>query len=314
MDKPNINGFIKWIENNKDEKTVKYRKPRSEIYDKNKKRNLYIEEMTEDEIEEVGYGRWWRNYPIERRIYEKYINIEEKEIPEKYRKFMKKMKEILPQEYKITIKEYLEWIKSHKYEITGIHRRPRTTIIKNKKQLTLEEMTENEKIELKLGNWWNNNINERLIFEKYCYVKIEDVPKEYREIIEIIKSTSIFQKYIEWKENHFDKEAGKYKEPRMVITRDGVKIKLEDMTFEEKEESEIAYIWKFQSYERKMIKKYEEKEIYEIPEIYREMVEKFRKVDEYKQNEYNEIDEEIAKMQLNAISYINRREQDEEEK
>lgn len=108
------------------------------------------------------------------------------------------------------------------------------------------------------------------------------------------------------------------------------------MTFEEKEEAEIAYIWKNQSEERRIIKKYEEKEIYEIPEIYREIVEKFRKVDRNIKD--NEIDEEIAriksctqdyiarnsskieinreikKIQTNTQSYINRRKQDEEER
>lgn len=217
MDKPNINGFIKWIENNKDEETGEYRKPRNNIIING--RILKINEITEEKKEELKYGRWWADYPIERQIYEKYLNIEEEKIPEKYRKFIKKMKEILLAKNKITIEKYLEWIKNHKYEITGIHRKPRSTITRNGKQLKLKELTSEEKIEIELGKWWIIDIKERAIFEKYCYEKLENIPKENREMIEIIKSTSVFTKYIQWRKNHFDKETGEYKKPRLIITR-----------------------------------------------------------------------------------------------
>lgn len=237
-----------------------------------------------------------------------------------------------------TIKDYLEWIKNHKYEITGIHKIPRTTICRNGKVVKINELTESETIEVRLAKeiLESRNIEKVKIIEKYRYTKIEDVPKEYREMIEIIKSTSVFPMYIEWRKNHFDAETGEYKKPRMAIIRDGKRVRPEEMTFEEKKEAEIAYLWRNQSEERRIIKKYKEKDICEIPENYIEMIEEYRKVDENLQD--NEIDEEIAriqwctqdyiarnsskieinreikKIQANAKSYINKREQDEKER
>lgn len=336
MKKININDFIGWMENNKNQETGEYRIPRLNIIENGVR--LKIREMKEIEnIEECRYAAWW-SASKEKKIYEKYMNVKEEEIPEEYIEFIKKMKEIIPQKNKFTIKEYLEWIKNNKYEITEIHKKPRSVIYKNGKRLEIEEMTESQKIEFKLGQRFNKELGERIIFEKYIYAKIEDVPKKYREMIKIIKSTSVFPMYIEWRKTHFNEETGKYEEPRMVITRNGIKIKPEDMTFEEKKEVEIAYLWRNNPEERRIIKKYEEKEIYEIPEIYREIIEEYRRIDgnvKYKDNDIDEeiariklcaqdyinrnsskieINREIKKIQTNTQSYINRRKQDEEER
>lgn len=204
----------------------------------------------------------------------------------------------------IIVKEYLEWIENNKYEITGIHKIPRTRIIKDGKPLPKEELTTDEKQEVRIGKRFAENLKLINIVEQYACVKIENVPEKYREMIEIIKSASVFPMYMEWRKKHFDEKTQRYKKPRVVIFRNGKRIKPEEMTFEEKKEVEIAYIWRNQSIERRIIKTYKEKAIYEIPENYREMIEEYRRVDENLQN--NEIDEEIARIKSCTQDYINR--------
>lgn len=268
MDKLNINGFIKWIEDNKNEETGEYRRPRISI--KKEGKTLNSNEMTEKEKEECKWGRWWSENPIKTTI----------------------------------VKEYFEWIKNHRYEITGIHKIPRTRISKDGRPLSKEEMSTDEQEEVRIGKGFAGDLKLRSIIEEYAYVNIENVPKEYREMIEIIKSASAFSMYIEWRKNHFDEETQTYKKPRVVITRNGKRVKPEEMTFEEKEELEIVYIWRNQSEERRIINRYKGKSICEIPENYIKMIEEYRKIDENLQD--NEIDEEIARIKSCTQDYINR--------
>ena len=107
--------YLLWIKSHRNIKTGEYRKPRTYI----KKDNviLKMEELTIEEIEEVKYGRWWSKFPEERIIYEKNIDKQLEEIPEKERKIVEilriihsRLKPIMHADFK----QYVEWIEKHK--------------------------------------------------------------------------------------------------------------------------------------------------------------------------------------------------------
>ena len=188
-----IDKYIMWVEEHKDEKTNEFKYPRSHISNGQggfKK----LEERTDDEEAEREVGSWWNNRPVERDIVEKYIGIELDEIPEEEREIVRKLRKIGIGDkiVKTRFEQYIDWIKEHKDEKTGVYTYPKQ--IQDRK---VGEMNPEEYIEHSLAAWWTVNSLERKIFNQYkdCDEKeFEALSEDVKNIIEICRSVKIREK------------------------------------------------------------------------------------------------------------------------
>ena len=254
--------IIEWLENHEG------KMPRIRI--KKETKNLKREEMTKEEQYEVDLRSSW-NRSEERKILEKYKGIEIEEIPEEYREKIAILRGYgLGIKEKTIYEEIIEWLENHKGKM------PRGSIVRQGKYLTKkEEKTEEEHEEVILYSRWKNS-EERKILEEYKGRTIEEVPEEYREKIAILreyglglKEKTTYEEIIEWLENH------KGKMPRGSMTKQGKRLKREEMTEEEKEEANLYDRW-ITSEERKILEEYKGRKMEEVPQEYREKIAKLR--------------------------------------
>ena len=123
------------------------------------------------------YQRW--NRSKEKETLEEYAGRTIEEVPEKYRKFVSKMREYgYGLEKKKTLQEQMiEFI-----ENSNTNSLPKTAKEDNGKNKQAKKMTEEEKYETRLYEKWIRS-KERKILEKYAGREIEEVPEEYREFV-----------------------------------------------------------------------------------------------------------------------------------
>ena len=135
-------------------------------------------------------------------------------------------------------------------------------------------MTEEDKFQIDLYNWWLRDSQERCIIRKYKKYDLEDIPEEDREIVkkyrDVVETKIIekeqkkieqldelkFKAYIEWKKQHKIEHHIKYTEPRhIILNSEGKSKKIEEMTEEEKLEYVIGKWWYNKPLERKILEK-----------------------------------------------------------
>lgn len=105
-----------------------------------------------------------------------------------------------------------------------------------------------------------------------------------REIDEQLKTRTIhdtFSEYIEFYEKNKRK-------PRGHFSKDGKRLKADELTDEEKDEMHLYQRWRI-SEERKMLKKYKGKEVEEVPKEYRYKIRKLRELGLEEKTTYEEI-------------------------
>ncbi len=255
------NQIIRWLEEHEG------KMPRSGLGKNGKV--LVRSEMTEEEREETKlYTRWWRC--PEKKILEEYVEKPIEEVPEEYREKIKILRNYgLGLKIKSTYEEIIEWLEEYKGKM------PRSAIIRNGKQLSREEITEEEREEIKLyGRWYT--CPERKIIEEYVGRPIEEVPEEYREKIKILrnyglrlKMKSTYGEIIEWLEEHEGKM------PRSGLGKNGKVLVRSEMTEEERKETKLYARW-WKCPERKILDEYVGKPIGEVPEKYRDRIKVLR--------------------------------------
>lgn len=226
--------------------------------------------VTPEERAEINlYQRW--NNSAEFIAMKSYEGVKLEDVPEEYREKIAKLREY---GYGLTAYEtFVTWIEKHDGRI------PQTMFVRNGKKvgLTVKEMTKEEHDEKVAHDKWMVS-KERKVLEKYAGRPIEEVPEEYREKIAKLrsfglgaKSKTVYEKIIEWLENHDGKI------PRQIFSRNGKSVRLtkKEMTKEEIEEKNLRATWE-NCKEKKILDQYVGRPIEDVPEEYREKIAKLR--------------------------------------
>ena len=155
----------------------------------------------------------------------------------------------------------------------------RGAIGKNGEVLTREEMTKEQKKEVKLYANWHNS-KEYKILREYAGQPIGDVPEEYREKIATLRKyglepklkqeKTIYEQVIDFIEIHGRQMKGNFhKKGRKALT-------IEEMTEEQREEVNLYQRWR-RTKECKILQKYVGQPIENVPDEYREKIVTLRK-------------------------------------
>lgn len=227
-------------------------------------------ELTPEERAEVNlYQRW--NNSAEFTALKQYEGTQLEDIPEEYREKIAKLREF---GYGFTAYEsFINWLETHDGQM------PRTQFIRGNKRigLTVEQMTKEEHDEKRVYDRWRV-CKEAKILEEYAGRPIEEVPEEYRDKIEKLRSfglgqkeKSTYEKIIEWLDAHDGRM------PRQKFSRNGkiVRLSKKEMTPEECYERNLGAKW-YDCKEKKILDQYAGRPIEDVPEEYRAQIAKLR--------------------------------------
>ena len=243
--------------------------PRSQIRKDTKQ--LLREEMSQQEQYEVNlYYRWGRTE--EKKILEEYAGRPIEEVPKKYRGKISRLREFgLEEKQKTTYEKVINFLITHEGQMMKGYFSD-----ENKKALTREEMTQEQRYEVNLYYEWGRT-EEKKILEEYAGRSIEEVPEEYREKIAKLrdfglgkKSKTTYEEVITWLETHDGKMM------TSIFKKNGKKLKREEMTQEQRYEVGLYDKWR-NAREKKILDKYAGKSIEEVSEGYREKIAMLRK-------------------------------------
>ena len=226
-------------------------------------------EITEEQRKEVSlYDRW--RYSKEKRILEEYAGKPIEKVPEEYREKIAKLRSYgLGEEEKTIYEEVIRFLETHNGQLM------RGVIRINGQQLTIDEITEEQRNEKNLYARWNKSA-ERRILEEYAGQPIEHVPEEYREKIaklrgyglgEIEKTT--YEEVIRFLETHDGQLM------RSKFNKGGQQLTVKEMTEEQRKEVSLYARWR-RSKEKRILEEYAGKPIEQVPEEYREKIAKLR--------------------------------------
>ena len=159
--------------------------------------------------------------------------------------------------------EIIEWAKLHNGNM------PRTSIYKKGRSLNIDEMTEEEKEEVRLARKFKDNKKAQRLYS-YINMPTEKVPDKYKELVNNLKNhinlkKAVYEELVEWLQEHNGKM------PNNVIRRNGKNLTVEEMTREEQYEVNLRQKWN-RSKERQAFQDYYETPIENIPEWYKGMI------------------------------------------
>lgn len=230
-------------------------------------------ELTVEEKDyEIDLRKRW-DKSDEKKIVMWYVGTEIEEIPENYRALVASYREYgIGIEERDTYERIIEWLDAHNGRLPLSEIRGETKA-KKRSELTLEE-----KEEVLLRADWNNS-EEKRILDEFTQKDIEEVPEEYREKIQKLRSYGlgkvirrmgdVYEEYIAWIEEHG-------KKPRYAFNLGNGKYKLRhEMTDEEAYELSLAHKW-YRHDLRKILDEYADRPIEEVPEEYREKIANLR--------------------------------------
>lgn len=278
------------------------REPRKEIEHNGKL--IEFKDMTQSDREEILLFRAWKRNIERKRLEKALANKEPSKKEEKALKILEELGVPIVLETHEEIKEPKSTI-DILYEIDRwgakhSRKRPRSSISRNGVYLTNEEMTEEEKEEVKLGMRWRSSKAKKII-EKYRDIEdISQIPEEDREIVskgrEILKRNKdrraepqkftddeILDLIIKWKKEHNGDM------PRGTVIIKGKYVTVSEISEEERIGRIIYQRWSTSKI-RKIILRYEDEELEDIPEQYRDYVVRAREAGIIQQS----IDEEIG--------------------
>ena len=178
---------------------------------------------------------------------------------------LREIEEELKYNNKFDFDEFINWIKNHDGEI------PAGNIYENGKELHINEMTEEQKMEVRLKRKWYTS-EEKQILEKYKGRLIEEVPEEYREKIRVLREyglgleeKDVYEQIIEWLKEHNGKL------PRQDIFVKKKRLISSEKNRIEKKETSLRKRWK-NSIEKSILEEYKGRPLEEVPEEYREKI------------------------------------------
>ena len=272
--------MLEFIESN-----ANHSMPRCEMRDENRKRKKR-KNMTSEERDEVHlYQRW--NKSEEKRVLEKYTGRPMEEVPEKYKEFIRRMREYgygekkgknvqekVPKKRKNVQEEVLEFIES-----SANHSMPRSYIKdENEKKKIIKDMTPEERDEINLYRRWSRS-KEKKLLEEYTGMTMEEVPKEHKEFISKMREYGYGlerEKNIQEEILKFIDSSNGHRLPRTYFPdENGKHKKVEDMTSEENYEINLYIRW-IRSKEKKIFEEYVGRNIKEVPEEFKEFISKMR--------------------------------------
>ena len=243
----------------------------SEKGENGKRKNLTVDQMTEEQKEEARlYKRWIHSG--EYKILQEYAGQSIENVPEEYRDKITILREYGLEPEKPIYEQVIEFIEANGRIMNGYFSEKEEN--GKRKKLTVDQMTEEQKEEVRLYKRWLNS-NEYKILQEYAGQPIENVPEEYREKIATLRQYGlepekpIYEQVIEFIEEHgrivnsafYEKgENGKRKQ----LTRD-------QMTEEQKKEAKLCKRWHI-SDEYKILQEYAGQPIENVPEEYREKI------------------------------------------
>ena len=234
-------------------------------------KRLVVDQMTDEQKEEVNlYARWYKS--DEYKILQEYAGQPIENVPEEYREKIATLRQYGLEPEKPIYEQVIEFIEEHGRIVNSAFYEKGEN--GKRKQLTRDQMTEEQKKEAKLCKRWHIS-DEYKILQEYAGQPIENVPEEYREKIATLRQYGlepekpIYEQVIEFIEEHgrivnsafYEKgENGKRKQ----LTRD-------QMTEEQKKEAKLCKRWHI-SDEYKILQEYAGQPIENVPEEYREKI------------------------------------------
>ena len=228
------------------EEILKFAKENGRIPKQSKEK---ASDRTEKEKEEDNlYKKWFRT--DEKKIVDRYVGIDLEEIPEQHR-------------------ELVQTIRNYGYGLTYFDKvlkfAEENGRIPNKIKKELSERTEKEKEENSLYRKWIET-KEKKIVDRYAGMKIEEIPEEYRKLVQTIRNYGYGLTYFD-KVLKFAEENGKI--PKKINK------KVSERTEKESEEDNLYDKWR-KSEEKKIVDRYAGMKIEEIPEEHRKLVQTIR--------------------------------------
>ncbi len=234
-------------------------------------KRLVVDQMTDEQKEEVNlYARWYKS--DEYKILQEYAGQPIENVPEEYREKIATLRQYGLEPEKPTYEQVIEFIEANGRIMKSYFSEKGED--GKMKQLTVDQMTEEQKEEARLYKRWIHS-GEYKILQEYAGQSIENVPEEYREKIATLRQYGlepekpIYEQVIEFIEEHgrivnsafYEKgENGKRKQ----LTRD-------QMTEEQKKEAKLCKRWHI-SDEYKILQEYAGQPIENVPEEYREKI------------------------------------------
>ena len=272
--------LINWLE------THDGRMPRETILVN--RRRLSAKEMTKEQKYEVNLRGSWNVSP-EYKALKECTGIPLDDLPPEYKLYREKIK--LLREYgvgvdeltaKTAYKHLIKWLEAHDGQM------PKSGFSSNGKVLKAEEMTAEQKYEVKLYGRWRKSPEHKAL--NACVgIPLDKIPEKYQEYIEAIATLrengvenekltkkTAYKYLIEWLENHNGKM------PRGELKVDGKTIKAEERTEEQKYEVSLRNNWR-NSLECKALNACEGISLDKLPpeyEQYREEIATLRKYEE----------------------------------
>ena len=163
--------------------------------------------------------------------------------------------------------DIIKWLGTHNGNF------PKANITRNGKKLKVNEMTEQEKEEVRLANNWRRT-PEYHAYVKYRDSELSQIPEEYQGIVDRLKlnaKKTTHEMVKEWLKSHNGKT------PRKNIEKKGRRLKTNEMTEEEKQEVNLNQRWKM-SKEYKIFKKYIGEKDENIPKKYIKIIREYREL------------------------------------
>ncbi len=259
--------YLKFIEENG-------REPSGAFAQKGKTiKSKYLTES--QKAEKLLYNRW-RNCNINL-IYQQNLYESIEKVPEEYREIVAKVREVYKElerkKYDSVIDEYIEYVKKNK-------RYPRSCSYDNHKQLTMEEMTEEQRKEVRLyQKLYSTGLREIIIL---CEGKtLDEIPNQYKHIAsKIIELNALMNPkgelqlaydYVDFVKKNKRRPKRAFYENRKVVSRSVLTDEQrEEIKFKEKLDK--SGIWK-------KLLEYKEEEEEKIPEEYKEIVRMLKSAD-----------------------------------
>lgn len=236
---------------------------------------LTDKDLTEEQKEEKRLAKRWA-YTTEKNILDEYAGRPIEEVPEEYREKIQTLRDFgLGLEERIlhhnTVEEIIAFVKAN-------GRLPKERIKKDGRKIERAEMSKEQREEANLCSRWRHSKAKRRM-EEYAGIPIEEVPEEYREMIQSLRdvglgvneSVNLYKEMINYINTY-----GRL--PRSIIRRNGEKLKISDLTEKEVEEVRLRSRWAH-SRQLKTVKQYMLGQI-EEKDLPREEIDDIKKVSE----------------------------------
>ena len=273
----------------------------SEKGEDGKMKQLTVDQMTEEQKEEARlYKRWIHSG--EYKILQEYAGQSIENVPEEYRDKITILREYGLEPEKPIYEQVIEFIEANGRIMNGYFSEKEEN--GKRKKLTVDQMTEEQKEEVRLYKRWLNS-NEYKILQEYAGQPIENVPEEYREKIATLRDHGLepkkttYEQVIEFIEANGRIMKGAFSEKGENGKRKNLTV--DQMTEEQKEEVNLYNRW-IKSNEYKILQEYVGKPIENVPEEYREKIATLRQYGIEPKPKRNRTAKEIVEASISSLT------------